>query len=231
MIYRNVIFAALFLGVLCSITIGQQVKTHASTSPVVPDKSESAELKDAIEVWRQQADYHQNQQQPRQEIETRLTLAESLLRLGKFDEAGSELGRIIKLLRPSDTVLIARTHKQLGNVYAGQGNYQRAVSFYQQSLEREKTLPTLNTIVKVLLDRRASSLLQASRVQRQQDADTFQSQASIATVQAEKYAAIALEMADSKNSIPAVQALINWHTLSQQTLNKRQLPLFCHSPN
>ena len=216
---------ALLLGVLLT------VKTHASVSPAVSNSEESlAELKNAVEVWRQEADYYQSQQQPRQEIETRLTIAESLLRLGKFDEAIAQLHRV-KSLRPSDTAYLARIYKQLGNAHAGQGNYQRAVSFYEQSLTLDKTLPTLNTIVKVLLDRRASSLLQASRVQRQQDADTFQSQASIATVQAEKYAAIALEMADSKNSIPAVQALINWHTLSQQTLNKRQLPLFCHSPN
>ena len=207
------------------------VKTHASVSSAISNSEESlAELKDAIEVWEQEANYYQSQQQPRQEVETRLTIAESLLRLGKFDEAIAQLHRV-KSIQPLDTAIAAHTDKQLGDAHAKQGNYQRAVSFYLESLEKEKTLPTLNNIVKVLLDRRASSLLQASRVQRQQDADTFQSQASIATVQAEKYAAIALEMADSKNSIPAVQALINWHTLSQQTLNKRQLPLFCHSPN
>ena len=222
MIYRSIVFAALLLGVLLT------VKTHASTFSAVPDSSESAELKNAVEVWRQQADFYQNQQQPRQEIETRLTIAESLLRLGKFDEANSELGRIRKLLRPSDTAYLARAYRQLGDVHAGQGNYQRAVSFYLESLEKEKTLTTLNNTVKVLLDRRASSLLQASRVQRQQDADTFQSQASQATAQAEKYALLALEIAESKNSVPAVQALINWHTLPKQTLNKEQLDRGSH---
>ena len=214
---KSIVLAVLLLGVLFP------VKTYASTFSAVPKGSESAELKNAIEVWRQEADSYQNQQQSRQEIETRLTIAESLLRLGKFDEANSELGRIRKLLRPSDTAYLARAYRQLGDVHAGQGNYQRAVSFYLESLEKEKTLTTLNNTVKVLLDRRASSLLQASRVQRQQDADTFQSQASIATAQAEKYAIEALAMAESKRSISAVQALINWHTLPKQTLNKEQL--------
>ena len=221
-LYRSVVFAALLLGVLLT------VKTHASVSSAISNSEESlAELKDAIEVWEQEANYYQSQQQPRQEVETRLTIAESLLRLGKFDEAIAQLHRV-KSIQPLDTAIAAHTDKQLGDAHAKQGNYQRAVSFYLESLEKEKTLPTLNNIVKVLLDRRASSLLQASRVQRQQDADTFQSQAKLATAQAEKYAAIALAMAESKRSISAVQALINWHTLPKQTLNKEQLDRGSH---
>ena len=220
-LYRSIVFAVLLLGVLFPL------KTYAFTSSVEPNESESTELKNAIEVWRQQADVYKDRQQSNREIETRLTIAESLLRLGKFDEAIAQLHRV-KSIQPLDTAYLARTDKQLGDVYAEQGNYQRAVSFYLESLTLDKTLPTLNNIVKVLLDRRASLLLKASRVQRQQDADTFQSQAKLATAQAEKYAAIALAMAESKRSISAVQALINWHTLPKQTLNKEQLDRGSH---
>ena len=122
---------ALLLGVLFPL------KTHASTPPVELKGSEPKSLKNAIEVWRQQADSYQNQNQPRQEIETRLIIADSLFRLGKFDGAIAQLHRV-KSLQPSDTAIAARTYKQLGDVYAGQGYYQRAVSFYLESLEKKK---------------------------------------------------------------------------------------------
>ena len=188
-------------------------------SAAIAIEAQSQDLKQAIDIWRKQAQKYSSQGNP-QEIDTRLLISQGLISLGQFNGAIAELNRIILLA--TDDEILALAYKRLGDAYKGTGKLEPAVVAYQKSLEYKNSLVTVNSIVKALLDQRSNLLFQASRVQNQKEISGYTTQADRATIEAERYAKKAIELQDN-SSLATIEALINWHKLPDRKLTAQQL--------
>ena len=110
----------------------------------------------------------------------------------------------------------------MGNTYSGNGNYEQAISAYQDSLKEEALLSALNNLVKVYRNSKESTVIKVKATDNIKDAQKYKLLSQTYQSQAIKYSKQALLMADTERSASAVYALIEWNRLGKK-LDIRQL--------
>ncbi|MGL5834896.1 MAG: hypothetical protein ACRC1Z_16940, partial [Waterburya sp.] len=162
------------------------------------------------------------QKHNQKEIEALLKISKIHLQLGKFRLAMSELNQA-KTIPSSNNHLKALIQTRIGSAESGLGNYQRAVSAYRRSLEQEVSVSTLNNLVIALQKLQQSTLLKAREAYSTEEAQEYNKQAKDYESQALKYAEEAIATSLDKIALSSVRSLIEWHNLTQNNLNHKQL--------
>ena len=177
----------------------------------------------AISVWKQEASTHYARGRKDREIETLLKIAQGYISLGQFNSAIVELKRVMAR-EPEDSSSVALAQARLGNAYQGIGNLKQAISYYQSSLEQEKSLSTINNLVEALQSQSKYNLLLAEEARTNDSSSKYRLQAQQNRAQALKYAKQALALSNKTNP-SSVRALISWHDVSGRALDFPQLEL------
>jgi len=164
----------------------------------------------------------------KQEIEGLLKSAQSHIQKGQFYSAISQLEDILAF-KPSTNKVLSLVYKRLGNAYSGIGEFDKAVSNYQNSLKQEKSLSTLNNLVKTLIEEKdynneifksAKQVNSSTRNINKFNIKEKENQHS--TLNYARQAVLLSHEDANKFSLSAVIALLNWYDLTQN-LNFQQL--------
>ena len=175
----------------------------------------------AISVWKKQAKIYHDQKLYDQEAKLRLLIAQGYTRIGQFDLAIFQLNKVLSFVE--EPLFLAQTWKQLGNTYNRSGEFDQALSAYQESLKLQTSLSTLNNLVILLQKQIKTSQLKADSSKKGGEREKYISSAQAYQLEALKYAQQALDLSQTEESVSSVRALIEWSKVSSTKLSSEQL--------
>ena len=184
-----------------------------------------SDLEERIIRWQLLATEYNQQQQYVREFKTRLKIAQTLIKLGRYGEALPELKKEVRLSKENNNLLLNEVQEKLANAHAGLGNYNKAIEYYKNSISERsdsKSLPALNNLVKTLSERIEINLDKAKNVRTKEEKEKYALAIALDRENTVKYAKRGLTAAKDSASTSTIRALIQWH-YQVEKLNPEQL--------
>lgn len=176
----------------------------------------------AITQWQKEAKHYHEQNKISLFVEANLKISQAYIKLGQFGLAATKLEQI-KTVPKLNSQTKALINRRLGNAYSGNGQYNKAIIFYKSSLKDEKSLYTLNNLVRTLQNLKQITLLKASELTKEENIQQSYTKAKDYESQALKYANQALILGQDEFSLPFVYSLIEWSRIEHNHLSSQQL--------
>ena len=225
----SVLFSSLLLmGIFASVALPETVEVSRTESETAryqsnlgADNWRKGNLNQAIAAWQKEAEIYHLQGLSELEAEARIKISQGYINLGQFRLAIIELEK--NLFLNKDSLILARTWKQLGNAYTRSGEFDKATLAYQRSLKIEPNLSTLNNLVILLQKQKFQAKLQAQSSIKGQESQRYLTKAKSYQIEALKYAESAVSLSQTQPSSSAVRALIEWGKVSPAGLSTEQL--------
>lgn len=179
-------------------------------------------LADAIDQWQKEAEAYYEQKDIAKRIETILKISQAYAQLGQHRLSLIELKKA-KALPGLNSHTKAVINLGIGNAHKSNGDFEQAISAYQDSLKEEVALSALNNLVRTYQTLKESALLKAEKIDKPEDSQKYKFLAQTYKLQALKYATQALSISEREISSSAVYALIEWGKFKGNKLDLKQL--------
>ena len=177
------------------------------------------QIKKAIAAWSKEVEVYQNRQLPEKEIEATLRIAQGYTAIGQVDWAIFKLEQISTLAQnPTEK---ARINEQLGNAYSRKGELDKAIAYYQKSLDSRESLSTLNNLTRLWSKQALRSQLKANSSREGAETEKYLAEVESNSVKRLKYLEKAMAVAEREESSSSIRTLIEWSKHFQ--LSKEQL--------